>query len=130
MLSDYFLYMNPYQGKAKKALFVCTGGILRSPTAAHTAAEFYGWNTRSAGIYEEAVPQVNATLCDWAEVIYCLEREHATYLDDKFDCEYETKVIVLGIPDKFTYRDPELIRLIRLKLDEVAARAEVKFPYA
>lgn len=126
MLSDYFLYMNPYQGKAKKALFVCTGGILRSPTAAHTAAAEYGWNTRSAGIYEEAVPHVTQTLCDWADVIYCLEREHALYLSGKWDDLYDNKTIVLGIPDNFPYRDPELIRLIRLKLDEVAARGETR----
>src|SRR3990172_4849089 len=107
-MNDYMLHKNPYQGNAKKALFVCSGGILRSPTAAHIAAEFYGWNTRSAGTYEDAVPHVTATLCEWADVIYCLEREHAKYLDDEYDAEYELKIVVLGIPDNFLYRDPEL----------------------
>jgi hypothetical protein len=42
---------NKYQGKYKRVLAVCSGGLLRSPTIAHTlAAEPYNYNTRSVGI--------------------------------------------------------------------------------
>lgn len=38
---------NPYQGKDKKVLFVCSAGILRSATAARIYGRKY--NTRCAG---------------------------------------------------------------------------------
>ena len=40
---------NPYQGKDKKVLFVCSMGILRSATAARIYANRF--NTRCAGTY-------------------------------------------------------------------------------
>lgn len=113
---NYMLGKNPYQGAFKKALFVCTGGILRSATAAHYAANEKGWNTRSCGILDEAVPPVHPNLLQWADVIYCLEPHHADFINGEFGGEYAGKIKVLGIPDNFEYRNTELVSHIADKL--------------
>ena len=41
-------YSNPYQGRAPRWLFVCSAGLLRSPTGAAMAIE-RGINARSCG---------------------------------------------------------------------------------
>jgi protein-tyrosine phosphatase len=104
--------MNPYQGNTLKALFVCSGGILRSPTAAHFAHKKLGWNTRSAGILVDAVPQVTGTLLRWADHIFCLERKHESWIVEHGGDQYLNKITVLDIPDNFRYGDEELLRLL------------------
>jgi len=121
----YMLCKNPYQGERKKALFICSGGILRSPTAAHYAASDLGWNTRSAGILPEAVPQVNHTLITWADQIFCMEEEHEQYIrlsGLRLYCEVSKKIVVLDIPDDFAYRDPELVKLISAAISLAIAK--------
>jgi predicted protein tyrosine phosphatase len=115
---EYMLSKNPYQGKYRKALFVCSGGILRSPTAAHWAAEHKGWNTRSCGTLPLAVPQVNPTLVDWADVIYCLTTTHYLFMVDTWGEQVRSKLRVMEINDDYEYRDPELIRLIEEALSD------------
>lgn len=116
---EYMLSKNPYQGDYKKVLFVCSGGILRSPTAAHWAAEHKGWNTRSCGTLPLAIPQIDPNLVDWADVIYCLQRKHFDFLIDTWGEHVRPKLRVMGIEDDFEYRNPDLIRLIadRLKYE-------------
>ena len=41
-------YDNPYQGDRRRILFVCSAGLLRSPTGAHVGS-VRGYNTRAAG---------------------------------------------------------------------------------
>jgi predicted protein tyrosine phosphatase len=115
-MSDYMLGKNPYQGSHKKALFVCTGGILRSATAAHYAAQHKGWNTRSCGIMEEAIPPISRNLLEWADHIFCLEVHHQQFINQLFGDAYNGKITVLGIPDNFAYRDPELVKLLSQRL--------------
>lgn len=115
-MNDYMLGKNPWQGRRKKALFVCTGGILRSATAAHYAAGEKGWNTRSCGIMDEAVPPIHINLLQWANVIYCAEPQHAQFIRQEFGEEYEEKLKILGIPDDFSYRSPDLLAILAEKL--------------
>jgi len=45
---------NPYQGKFKRVLCVCSAGLLRSPTTAFVLSqEPYNYNTRAAGIVDD-----------------------------------------------------------------------------
>lgn len=118
MNQQYMLGKNSFQGPAKRALFVCTGGILRSATGAHLGA-IRGWNTRSCGIMDEAIPPVHQNLLEWAQEIFCLEQHHANHIEDLFPGAYGHKIQVLGIPDNFAYRDPELVRLISERLDKL-----------
>lgn len=113
----YMLHMNHNQGVYKKVLFVCTGGILRSATAAHWAAQHKGWNTRSCGILNESVPPISTTLVSWADVIFCLQQEHQDFVYAHYPEEVFRKCAILGIPDHFVYRDPDLINYIATALE-------------
>jgi len=104
---------NPFQGKYKKVLCVCSGGILRAPTAALVLSqEPYNFNTRSAGLATEfALVPVDDVLLHWADEIVCMDDRQAQQILDMID---EPKsIVVLGIPDIYGYRDSELIEAIK-----------------
>ena len=56
---------NRHQGSYKKVLCVCSGGLLRSPTAAVVLAhEPFNYNTRSCDITAEyALTKIDKTMC-------------------------------------------------------------------
>lgn len=116
--------LNPYQGKHKKVLTVCSAGCLRSPTAAHIlSSEPFNFNTRCAGISEEyAIVPVTEALIIWADVILCMDLDQVKHINDiqnnvlrDFDSMYEyefKQVINLEIEDDYAYRDPELVKIM------------------
>ncbi len=73
---------NRYQGNTPKVLFLCSAGLLRSATAAHTfSSPPYNWNTRTAGVeIEYALNPVNEALLEWADEIYVMQADHALAL--------------------------------------------------
>ena len=107
-------YSNPYQGKAERWLFVCSAGLLRSPTGAAMAVE-RGINARSCGSnFNYALIPCSANLINWADKIVFVNPENLWQLEDNFlghkDLldQIERKQIVLNIPDNFEYMDPQL----------------------
>ncbi len=105
---------NPYQGKYKRVLCVCSAGLLRSPTAAFVLSqEPYNYNTRAVGINEDyALIPLDKVHVEWADEIVVMNQ----YMADELD--YTGKPIkVLDIPDNFGYRDERLMQLIREKYD-------------
>jgi len=103
------------QGKYKRVLFVCSGGMQRSATAAHWSACVKRWNTRSCGTREDALPPVHRNLIEWADKIYCMEKEHLKVLWSRFPWARK-KLHVLDIPDEFDYREEALIDLLTEKI--------------
>ena len=107
-------YSNHYQGQAPRWLFVCSAGLLRSPTGAAMAIQ-RGINARSCGSnFNYALIPCSANLIMWAQKIICVNGENLWQLEDNFlghqhllD-QIEQKQIVLNIPDNFEYMDPEL----------------------
>jgi protein-tyrosine phosphatase len=99
------------QGNFKRVVFVCTGGMLRSATAAQWAASALDWNTRSCGTRDSALPPAHANLMEWADVIYCMEDHHRASLVSQFPWA-EQKIQVLNIPDLFEYRHPTLVTML------------------
>ncbi len=122
-MSDPFLMnrlancTNRYQGEYKRVLCVCSAGLLRSPTAAFVLSqEPYNFNTRAAGLTPEfALVPVDRVLLEWADEIVVMSAQQAEQI--RAMLEDEKQIVVLGIPDNFRYRDPELIRLIRESYD-------------
>jgi predicted protein tyrosine phosphatase len=107
-------YSNPYQGSSKRWLFVCSAGLLRSPTGAALAIK-RGINARSCGSnFNYALIPCSANLINWANKIIFVNRENLWQLEDNFlghkDLleQIEQKQIVLNIPDNFEYMDTEL----------------------
>jgi predicted protein tyrosine phosphatase len=111
------------QGTHKRALFVCSGGMLRSATCAHMMAAVADWNTRNCGTMSSALPPMHGNLMEWAETIYCMERHHAEAVAAEFPWA-QNKIVVMGIPDRFPYRDPELINLIGNYFKDAIKEAE------
>lgn len=105
---------HPSQGEFKKVLCICSGGLLRSPTAAYVLSqEPFNFNTRSAGIIPKyALIQVDDLLISWADEIVCMDKKHEKLLNSNFIVGDKT-VICLGLSDDYTYRDPELIKEIK-----------------
>ena len=107
-------YRNKYQGHYDRLLFVCSAGLLRSPTGATMAAQ-RGHNARSAGSnFNYALIPVTANLIAWADQIVCVNQENLEQLEYNF-LEHQhiidnltEKVVVLDIPDEYEYMDPKL----------------------
>jgi len=117
-------YSNPYQGDSPRWLFVCSAGLLRSPTGASIAIE-RGINARSCGSnFNYALIPCSANLINWAEKIIFVNKENLWQLENNFlghkDLleQIERKQVVLNIPDNFEYRDSELIKFFEKELFE------------
>ena len=105
-------YNNPYQGKDKKVLFVCSAGILRSATAARIYAKKY--NTRAAGSASYALIPVSHELLLWADEVVFVNQENYLATAIKFDLDEiknrGTVITTLDIPDDYDHMHPELIK--------------------
>jgi len=108
-------YDNPFQGKAPRILFVCSVGLLRSPTAAAFFSE-RGYNTRACGsMVGCALIPISANLVEWAHQICFMTHENkqetlALFHEDTVTQEViRGKSVVLNITDDYEYNQPELI---------------------
>lgn len=115
-------FNNPYQGDYKRLLFVCSAGLLRSPTgAAHYAKK--GFNTRSCGSNQAyALINLSVNLIMWAHKIVFVNDENykqALRTFEDVDCESDIKerAIVLDIQDNFEYNNQHLIKQFEFQLD-------------
>lgn len=113
---------NRHQGRYKRVLAVCSGGLLRSPTIAHTlAAEPYNYNTRSVGINPDyALNLIDQVLLEWADEIVCADTEHETEVRamlEKIGLSSKT-VVCLKLPDVYEYRHRKLVHLIKKRYNQ------------
>jgi len=105
--------------KTYNTLVVCTAGQHRSPTTKRLLEENYDVNARSAGIHEQAQTKVTQEMIDWADFIIAMDERtdgHKTYLEENFSIG-DTPVYIFDIPDQFEKEDPELISLLKDKLN-------------
>lgn len=115
---------NHYQGTRKKVLCVCSAGLLRSPTLAWILSnEPFGYNTRAVGTSTEyALIPLDDVHVRWADAIVFVDAgnyDAVTYADkamkeliDNMECH------VLSIPDKYPFRDEELVKIATEQLKE------------
>ena len=65
----------------------------------------------------DADTPLDAELVEWADVIFVMEKSHRQKLAARFRKYLSNKrVICLDIPDKFSFMDPELVRLLKTKV--------------
>ena len=107
---------NPYQGKDKRVLCVCSAGLLRSPTIAKVLV-MNGYNTRSCGCRDYALIQIDNVLIEWADIIIFADKEHKVIVDQDQDIS-DKEIYILDIPDNYGYDDPDLVKIITTKLHE------------
>lgn len=114
---------NPYQSNHLKALTVCSGGVLRSPTTATLLSQLYNYNTRSCGTEDYALVPLSKELVAWADIVICAEHYHYGEVMNVMDNVYlETEarplIYVLEVPDEYDYMHPELVELVKAKFEE------------
>ena len=105
----------------EKILFVCSRNRLRSPTAEEVFSRNKAIEVASAGTNHDAEVPVTVDLIAWADVIFVMERQHRAKLQMRFGAALKAKRLVcLGIPDRFAFMDPELIRILEARLPQYA----------
>ena len=108
-----------------RLLFVCSRNRLRSPTAEMIFARYDGIETQSAGTNNDADIPLSGDAIEWADVIFVMESVHRQKLNQRYGPQLRSKrVIVLGIPDDYTYMQPELVALL-----ETRVRRFVELPH-
>lgn len=113
---------NPFQGKAKRVLCVCSAGQLRSATLANYLHKEYGYNTRACGLSDYALIPMSEALVSWSDVIIYTHEDVKIYLsiEDRELLElYGIKEITLDIEDAYDYESEELIQKIESELQNI-----------
>jgi len=104
---------NPYQGKTKKILCVCSAGLLRSPTIAKYLTG-KGFNTRACGTSQDyALIPISEALVVWADEIHVVKEQEQTIFNILTRMELDVKMVVLPIPDKYGTFERELTEIIK-----------------
>lgn len=104
----------------KHLLFICSGNINRSPTAESLFLGSRFYEAKSAGTDQNAVVKVSQGLIDWADVVFVMsEKEdgHLTFIENNFSVK-DKLVCDLDIPDNYDTGDPELIGLLKERIEE------------
>jgi predicted protein tyrosine phosphatase len=100
-----------------RVLFLCSRNRLRSPTAEQVFSSWPGVEVESAGLSRDAVTPLSSELVEWAELIFVMETAHRAKLSKDFRPYLKhQRVICLGIPDRFTLMQPELVDLLVAKV--------------
>lgn len=115
-------YSNSSQGTFLRVLFVCTAGLLRSPTAAVVGAQHFGWNTRSCGSSKVALIPFSVNLIEWAQHIVFLDNDSykeslKTFELVGYEEDLKKKGRILGIGDEYNYNDEWLVKLLVNKIE-------------
>jgi predicted protein tyrosine phosphatase len=107
----------PHQGGTVNILFVCSQNRLRSPTAEQVFSKWPALEVASAGTNNDAEVALTADLVEWADAIFVMERVHRSKVQKKFRAALKsTRVICLDIPDDYAFMDPELVRLLEVRV--------------
>lgn len=101
---------NPFQGSEQKVLAICSAGLLRSPTIAWFLGQ-HGYNTRSCGIHDYALIQLDEVLLEWADIIIVAHED--IILQKEIISDPSKKYILFDIEDEYAYKEKTL--LIRIE---------------
>jgi predicted protein tyrosine phosphatase len=100
-----------------RILFICTQNKLRSPTAEVLFSIYKGLEVSSAGTAPKAETPVSADLIGWADTIFVMENHHREKLRRHYGSLLASKrLVVLRIPDEYTFMQPELVTLLKTKV--------------
>ncbi|MBS1508689.1 MAG: protein tyrosine phosphatase [Bacteroidetes bacterium] len=106
-----------------KLLFVCTVNRMRSATAHRVYEGDSRFEVKSAGTDHSANTVLTEEILTWADRIVVMEKYHRNHIRKHFPDIYKTKRIVcLYIPDEYDYMQPELIEILKVKVEDVYSR--------
>ena len=94
-------------------LVLCHYNMTRSATAERLFCKRGDLDVRSAGTSPDALARVNTLMLDWADVIFIMDDLQRRSLATMFpDHPALQRLVCLDIPDRFTFLEPELIKLL------------------
>ncbi len=97
-------------------LFICNQNENRSKTAEEIFKDRF--NTRSAGLFN--FKPVTEKQISWADTIIVMEEAQHSEIAKRFPKQYMLKrILSLDIPDIYHYNQPELIDILKFKIDEL-----------
>jgi len=101
-----------------RVLFLCSRNQWRSPTAEAVYRNDPRVEVRSAGVSTAARRRVTEKLLLWADRVLVMEHAHKQRLREQFpDLFHDLRIDVLDIPDDYLFMDPELMTLIRERVE-------------
>jgi predicted protein tyrosine phosphatase len=107
-----------------KLLFLCSRNQWRSPTAEALYQNDPRVEARSAGVSSSAKRQVTEKLLRWADLVLVMEHAHKRRLQQRFpEVMPDLWVEVLDIPDDYEFMNPELMELIRERVEPLLEAA-------
>ena len=124
IFSDLCPYDNYNQTKARRLLFVCSVGMLRSPTAQMVASS-QGYNARAAGSNVKiALVPLSCNLINWAQHIIFMNAENAIQAKREFEAvgyreDIQQKQIVWNFEDIYDWGDTALWNAVHWKLKDL-----------
>ena len=99
-------------------LFICSENRLRSPTGEEVFAQYEGIEAIGAGTNADAFTPVSGDLIEWADIIFVMEQVHRRKVSKKFqNLLKDKKLVCLDIPDKYDRMDPDLVSLLKRKVE-------------
>jgi len=101
-----------------RILFLCSRNQWRSPTADAVYQNDPRVEVRSAA----AQRRVTEKLLLWADFVLVVEHAHKQRLREQFpELVHDLQIEVPDIPDDYSYMDPELVALIRERVELLLA---------
>ncbi|WP_284388869.1 low molecular weight protein tyrosine phosphatase family protein [Algimonas ampicilliniresistens] len=108
------------QASSTNILFVCSRNQWRSPTAERIYRKDDSLNVRSAGVSASAKRRVSERDLIWADIIIAMDASHADRLRSMIrHTKTNAKLHTLDIPDLYQFMDPELINLLKKRIDPI-----------
>ena len=106
-----------------KIIFVCTVNRMRSATAHQIFEADERFDVLSAGTDTSAASVLSIEHLKWADSIVVMEKDHRNFIRRHFPGIYNSKNIVcLYIPDDYDFMQPELIAILKDKVNDVYRR--------
>ena len=97
-----------------RVLFVCNQNENRSKTAEDIFKDKF--DTRSAGLFNS--DPLTEKLLSWADLVLVMEDVQRSEIAKRFPKQYmKKKILSLDIPDIYNYGQPELIDVLKKKID-------------
>ena len=102
----------------KNLLFICKHNQMRSRTAESIYSDDSRYDVKSAGISKNAQVKLSEDLIIWADIVFVMENKFKDIIVDLYPIEFiSTKIVSLDIPDTYYYMEPQLVELIKSRVN-------------
>jgi predicted protein tyrosine phosphatase len=93
---------------------------MRSATAQNIFENDIRFEVKSAGTDQSAATILTTQLMDWSDAIVVMEKQHRNFIRSKYPDYYiKKKIVCLYIPDEYDFMQPELIAILKNKVEDV-----------